>query len=111
MNDRATLKNYFLIIFIYIILWLLVNIWPKYLDSSLGLIIAFPLLSIYLFNAIGIPGLLQNDGACGWGWCSPTIFGWIFLVTFWLVVVWFIAKGITSLTNRSSGDAKKRRAP
>jgi len=101
MNDRATLKIFFIIIFIYIILWLPVNIWSKYLDTPLGFIAAFPLLSIYLFHAIGIPGLLQNDGACGWGWCSPTIFGWIFLVTFWLLVVWLIAKIIASLTNRS----------
>jgi hypothetical protein len=66
-------------------------IWPKYLDSPLGIALVFPYLSIYLFHALGIPGLLQHNGACGWGWCAPTAFGWVFLCAVWLAVAWFIA--------------------
>ena len=101
MYDRVTLKVFLLIIFVYILLWLTINIWPTYIDTSLGAIVAFPLLTIYLFHAVGIPGLLQNDGTCGWGWCSPTVFGWIFIVIFWLLIAWFVAKGITRFIKHS----------
>lgn len=61
-------------------------VWPAYLDSPVGLVIAVPYLSIYLFHMIGIPGLLENGGMCGWGWCAPSLFGWCFLAAVWLGV-------------------------
>jgi hypothetical protein len=30
-----------------------------------------PFISVYAIHSLGIPGLLQHDGACGWGWCAP----------------------------------------
>jgi len=60
-----------------------------------------PLLSraVLLISAalFGIPGLLEHHGTCGWGWCAPTLFGWVFLCAFWLLVVWFLAWGLSSL--------------
>jgi len=31
-------------------------------------------------------------------WCALTLFGWVFLCAFWLLVVWFLAWGLSSLT-------------
>jgi hypothetical protein len=76
--------------------------WPAYLDSPVGLIVAVPYLSIYLFHKLGIPGLLQNDGACGWGWCAPTVFGWIFLLIAWLLIAWLLAWGLAAGSKQST---------
>ena len=103
MFDRVTVKIFLLIVLGYLLLWLPVAIWPEYLDSPVGLIAAMPMVVIYLFDAMGIPGLLQNDGLCGWGWCAPTPFGWAFLIGFWFVVTWLVAKGISILNKRSGG--------
>jgi hypothetical protein len=81
-------------------------LWPKYMDSPLGIFAAVAYLSIYLFHGIGIPGLLQNNGACGWGWCAPTLFGWVFLCIFWFTIAWFMAWGIANVfrSNRASNQ-------
>ena len=50
-------------------------IWPGYLDTPVGVVLMLPFLSIYAAHALGIPGLLENQGACGWGWCAPSVFG------------------------------------
>ena len=68
--------------------------WPSYLDTAAGVLIAAPYLSLYLFDMLGVPGLLQNGGACGWGWCRPTWIGSIFTATVWLGVAWLAARGI-----------------
>lgn len=54
------------------------------------------LLAIYFFRYVGIPGLLEHGGQCGWGWCSPTIFGWVFLAAFVLLCLWLLAWGLAS---------------
>ena len=66
--------------------------WPSYLDSPAGLLVAVPYLSIYLFHKAGVPGLLEHNGLCGWGWCAPTLFGWCFIVAFWLMLAWWLAR-------------------
>jgi hypothetical protein len=58
------------------------------------------LLSIYLFHHLGVPGLLEHKGQCGWGMCSPTAFGWTFLLVFWIGVAWLAAWGLACLTAR-----------
>ncbi len=102
MFKPRTLLTLALIVAAYGLLLLPGIVWPSYLDTPVGLLVAIPFLTIYLFHKIGIPGLLENNGLCGWGWCAPTAFGWCFLVMFWLVVAWFIAWGLASLTNRTS---------
>lgn len=103
MFQPRTLKFLAGIIIVFLLISLPALVWPGYLDSPAGLIVAVPYLSIYLFHKIGIPGLLVNNGLCGWGWCAPTIFGWVFLFTFWLLIAWLIAWGLSCLTNHSSG--------
>jgi hypothetical protein len=73
---------------------------PAVLEDFSGYLVLFTVLSIYVFHRLGIPGLLEHDGACGWGWCAPTVFGWIFLALFWLGVAWLLAWGIASLLAR-----------
>ncbi len=97
-----TLKFFAAIIATFLLLSLPALVWPGYLDSPVGLIVAVPYLSIYLFHKIGIPGLLLNNGLCGWGWCAPTLFGWVFLVTFWLLIVWLLAYGLSGRSSNSS---------
>ena len=65
---------------------------PGYLDSPIGVLAAIPYLSVYLFHALGVPWLLQNTGACGWGRCRPTPFGWSSLLRFWLGLAWGLAR-------------------
>ncbi len=98
-----TLKIMALLLAAYILLWLPSFFWPSYLDSPFGFIAALPVLSVYIFHSIGIPGLLQHNGVCGWGWCAPTFFGWVFVISFWLLLLWLFAKLISSLTHHSGG--------
>ena len=73
---------------------------PDGLAQIASFSVMVPYLSVHLFNNIGIPGLLEHGGRCGWGWCSPTAFGWIVLVIFWIAVVWLMAWGLARLTAR-----------
>ena len=75
-------------------------VWPSYAESSAGLFLLIPGLSIYVFHKAGVPGLLEHNGLCGWGWCAPTLFGWAFLALFWLAVAWLMAWAIASLSSR-----------
>jgi|SRR5882724_10345060 len=79
---------------------------PAFLEEASAYIYIMPILAIYLFHAIGIPGLLEHNGACGWGICSPTIFGWAFLILFWVGIAWLIAWGVARLTTRSKANAR-----
>lgn len=90
---------------IYALLWIPAAFSTRYLDSPFGLIAAFPVLSIYLFHMLGIPGLLRNGGACGWGWCPPTLFGWIFVAVVWSLLAWLAAWRI-GLAFRARGDRR-----
>lgn len=78
---------------------------PSHLEAISSYFVMVPFLTIYIFHKFGIPGLLESNGACGWGWCAPTTFGWAFLVLFWIGVAWFIAWGLARLTARSKADA------
>jgi hypothetical protein len=93
----------------YVLLWVPSLFWPGYHDSPLGIIVALPILSVYLFHSVGIPGLLQHNGACGWGWCDPTIFGWVFSISFWLLVIWLLARFISSLTHHLTEGIRQKR--
>jgi hypothetical protein len=106
MFKPRTLKILAAIITGYLLLLLPAQIWTGYLDTPVGIILVFPYLSIYLFHGIGIPFLLQNNGACGWGWCAPTLFGWVFLGAFWILVVWLIAAGLAGQFHRNVDDEK-----
>lgn len=96
-SSARVLKVFLSLLGIYLLLCIPAMVWEKYLDSPMGIVAAFPFLSIYLFHQAGLPGLLQHDGACGWGLCAPSGFGWAFLILFWLWVFWLVAKLICCL--------------
>ena len=101
MFKPQTFRYLAALIAVFLLLSLPGLVWPAYLDSPVGLIVAVPYVSIYLFHQIGIPGLLEHNGSCGWGWCAPTFFGWGFLIVFWLLIAWLLAWGLASLTHHS----------
>ena len=84
MLKPRTLKILALLLVGYGFLLLPAVLFPSYLDSPAGLLLAAPVVSIYLFHKVGIPGMLEHDGLCGWSWCSPTVFGWLFATVIWL---------------------------
>jgi hypothetical protein len=106
MFQPRTLKFFAAIVAMFLLLTLPALVWPRYLDSPVGIIVAVPYLSIYLFHKIGIPGLLEHNGLCGWGWCAPSTFGWIFLITFWLLIAWLLAWGTSILSHHSNQRLK-----
>jgi hypothetical protein len=75
----------------YAVLALPAYVGPAFLEELGSLFVLAPLLSIYLFHKLGLPGLLEHGGACGWGWCAPTVFGWTFAALFWIGVTWLAA--------------------
>ena len=79
---------------------------PAYLDSAIGILLLIPLLSVYLFDQLGIPGLLLNNGLCGGGWCAPTLLGWMLAAFVGLLPLWLLAWAMAALTAK-----KKKTAP
>ena len=102
MLKFRTLKFLAVIIVTYGMLVLPGLIWPSYLDSPAGMLILVPDLSVYFFHKIGVPGLLEHNGLCGWGWCAPTTFGVVFVVAVWALLAWLLAWGLAELTARLS---------
>jgi hypothetical protein len=100
MFRPRTLKFLAAVLGLYGLLALPGLVWPSYAESPAGLLLLVPVLSIYLFHKAGVPGLLEHGGACGWGWCEPTPFGWLFLAAFWLAAAWLLAWTIASSTRR-----------
>lgn len=105
-TTRRTLRYFAAIVSAYIVLAVPALIWPDYLDTLPGRIAAVPILSIYLLHAVGVPGLLEQGGACGWGWCQPTNFGWLLLFLLWVGLAWLAAKLIAVLIAMRAGASK-----
>ena len=89
----------------YLLLLLPRAIWPFYFDSPAAFLVLVPYLSLSLFHKLGVPGLLEHNGLCGWGWCSPTPFGWLFTILAWLLAAWCIAWLIATLSDKLLGRA------
>ena len=54
-------------------------------------------LTPHFFHSLGVPGLLERDGHCGWGWCAPSALGWVLMAVVWLAVAWLAAWGLAGL--------------
>ena len=75
-------------------------VWTKYLDSPFGFVVVAPYFAPYIVNFLGVPGLLEHNGACGWGWCPPTIAGWGLILGVWFLGVLLLAWIIKQLVFR-----------
>lgn len=75
-------------------------VWPAYLDSPVGVLALVPYLSVYLLHTLGIPGLLEHNGACGWGWCAPSLAGWLLIALLVLGGLFALASLIASLRRK-----------
>lgn len=106
MFQPRTLKVLALIIGVYLLLLAPGMFWSEYFDSPAGYLVLGPFLSVSLFHSLGVPGLLEHNGLCGWGWCSPTPFGWVFMTLAWLLAAWFIAWLLAALSRRSGRFAR-----
>jgi hypothetical protein len=106
MFERRTFKYLAAIVASYVALILPGAIWSSYLDSPAGYLLLVPYFSIAVFHKLGVPGLLEHDGLCGWGWCSPTVFGWIFAVALWLLLAWLCAWMLATLSWRLRGRGR-----
>ncbi len=67
----------------------------NYLQSPIGVLVYVPYLSVYLFDWLGVPWLLVDGGTCGWGWCAPSWFGWVFVAAAWAGLAWLAAWVLT----------------
>jgi hypothetical protein len=104
MLSARTLKTLAILLTGYVLLAMPAYLGPALLEEMSSYLVMLPLLSIYLFHTLGIPGLLQHGGACGLGMCAPTTWGWTFLALFWLGVAWVLAWGVARLTARRRVD-------
>lgn len=100
MLRPRTLKILAVLLTAYALLAAPAYVGPSYLEALGSYLVMPPLLSIYLFHHLGVPGLLEHKGQCGWGMCAPTAFGWAFLIAFWLGIAWLAAWGLARLTSR-----------
>ena len=102
MFERSTYKVLVVIAMAYAAVWLpyvvLRENLPAFLAGPYTFLWLAQAIPVYILSGIGVPGLLQNNGHCGWGWCRPTVFGYVVLVIFWVVVAWLIAWCISKAT-------------
>lgn len=100
MLHSRTLKILALLLAAYALVVVAAHWGPPGLQETAGVFVLVPLLSVYLFHKLGVPGLLEHNGLCGWGWCNPTAFGWAFTALLWLVLAWLLAWGLAGLASR-----------
>ena len=85
-------------------------LWPSLLETQVGLLAFLPFLGVYLLSMAGVPWLLANKGVCGWGWCAPSVFGWLFLAVIWLGLMWALAGFLAWLGGRRKAVQTTREA-
>ena len=72
-NAQATHAKILSLIFVgYGLLAIFATIRPVDSESAAGVVLAISLLSVYVLHSADVPGLLEHNGLCGAGWCSPT---------------------------------------
>ncbi len=65
---------------------------PKALSSPLGILMVPLVFASYLLFKAGIPWVLENAGACGWGWCMPTAAGFLLGSLLFVPVLWLVSR-------------------
>ncbi len=103
MLSRATFRVLTGLLAVYGLLWLPALVWDGYLASPAGTILALPYFSGYGFHLLGVPGMLGRGGACGWGWCALSAFGWSVVVLIWVLLAWLAAWRVGCALARRGG--------
>ena len=80
MLRARTLKIFALLVIALVVLGAPAYVGPAFLAEPSSYVVIVPVMSLYFFHHLGIPGLLEHGGACGWGMCAPTPVGLAFLV-------------------------------
>jgi len=57
-------------------------------------------ISTLIAHQVGVPGVLEHNGLCGWGMCSPTPIGWVVAVGFWLCALALLSWAVAWLLTR-----------
>lgn len=86
-------------------------LWPSLHGTPLGWLALLPFLVVYLISMGGVPWLLIHNGACGWGWCSPSLFGWVVFAVLWLGLMWVVAGFLAWLLGRRKAAQTLREVP
>lgn len=100
MLRKRTLKIFALLVAAAVLCGLPAYVGPPFLEPISAYVVFVPFMSLHLFHKLGIPGLLEHGGNCGWGLCDSTPFGYGFVIGFWLLVLWLAAWGLARLTAR-----------
>lgn len=75
-------------------------VWPAYLDSPMRVLVIAPFVVAQVLHGLGLPGLLEADGLCGWGWCNPSPVGWLLAAFVLLAAAAALALALAWLTAR-----------
>ena len=81
----------------YALLLVLGTLFSETLGPVAVVLAALPYFSVLLMHKAGLPGVLEHDGLCGWGWCMPTPLGWALAAVLWLALAWGLAWAISAL--------------
>ena len=103
MFKPRTLKVLALLIAACLLLLLPGVLYPPYFETPAAWLLMAPYLSVSVLHKLGVPGLLEHNGLCGWGWCSPTPFGWALAVLAWTLAGWCLAWLLGTFTRRTHG--------
>ena len=95
-----TLKTFAMLLAALALLALPAAIWPAYLESPIGRLLAAPYFLLLILSGLGFPGLLQNNGLCGWGWCAPSPLGYFVMLAAILAALY----GCAALISRMRGS-------
>lgn len=81
----------------YTLLLVLGTLFEDTLGAVALALVVVPYFSVLLMHKAGLPGVLEHDGLCGWGWCAPTPLGWVLTAALWLGLAWAVSLGIAKL--------------
>jgi hypothetical protein len=95
--QRRTLKVLAVLVAACVLLSLPAYLGPSVLQELSGRLVLMVFLTPHLFHSLGVPGLLEHGGHCGWGWCAPSALGWVLMAVVWLAVAWLAAWGLARL--------------
>lgn len=102
MLKARTLKILALVLVLYGAACLPAALELPFLERASTWFILAPFFTSHVLHELGVPGLLDHAGRCGWGWCAPTTLGWALTGLIWLGVTWVLAWGIGLALNRYS---------